>query len=114
MWIRVATSPDSVRVSQGGNKYTDGQYVEEYYFDESVAEALDADGFLPEMWKQFDAMFDWGDCDFFEPDKCQKLLDWIRNKLKENVPSKARSVYEVLLRFAEIAICNNTGIYFDF
>lgn len=114
MWIRVATSPDSVRVGQGGNKYIEGQHVEEYYFDESVAEALDTDCFLPEMWKQFDALFDWGDCDFFEPDKCQKLLVWTRNKLKEDVPSKARSVYEALLQFAEIAICNNTGIYFDF
>lgn len=114
MWIRVATSPDSVKVGQGGNKYIEGLHVEEYYFDESVAEALDTDHFLPEMWKQFDALFDWGDCDFFEQDKCQKLLVWAGNKLKEDVSPKARSVYEVLLKYAEIAIRNNTGIYFDF
>lgn len=114
MWIRVATNPDSVKVGQGGNKYIEGQHVEEYYFDESVAEALDSDHFLPEMWKQFDALFDWGDCDFFALDKCVKLSDWARNKLKEDLLPKVRSVYEILLQFAEIAIRNNTGIYFDF
>lgn len=114
MWIRVATNPDSVRVGQGGNKYIEGQHVEAYYFDESAAEALDTDHFLLEMWKQFDTLFDWGDCDYFETDKCQKLSVWARNRLKGNVPSKAQSVYEVLLKFAEIAMCKKTGIYFDF
>ena len=39
MWIRVATNPDSFKVGHGGNKYIDGEHVNEYYFDESVADS---------------------------------------------------------------------------
>ena len=71
-------------------------------------------GNVNEMWDKLDALFDWGDCDFFPPEKCLQLRVWLKNRLKHEVNPTIKPVYDVLLDFTEKAIKNNTGISFDF
>lgn len=115
MWLRVALNTDSVHYNSPiGYSYVDGPNSEEYYFGQNVADALEADGFLTEMWEKLDALFDWGDCDFFLPDKCIKFRTWIENRLSGEVNPTIKTVYDVMLDYANKAIANNTGISFDF
>ncbi len=115
MWLRVALNKDSVHYNDPVNySYIDGPNSEEYYFDQGVADALERDGFLTEMWDKLDAFFDWGDCDFFLPDKCRTFKAWLETRLQKEVNSIIRPVYEVMLDYAEKAIVNDTGIAFDF
>ena len=115
MWIRVALDKESIQYFNPiGFSYVAGKNSEEYYFDESVAEALEADGFLTEMWNKLDALFDWGDCDFFLPDRCMVFKTWLETRLQKEVNPIIRPVYEVMLDYAEKAITFDTGISFDF
>ncbi len=88
--------------------------MEELFFDEDVSDKLEADGFLIAMWKECDALFDWGDCDFFYPDKCVKMIRWLKQKLSGDIEEDLRQVYEKMLEYAEKAIEHDTGLYFDF
>ncbi len=114
MWIRVAMDKSSVRQGAGGSPYVDGDLKEEFFFDEEVARRLEADGFLTAMWKECDALFDWGDCDFFNPDKCKRMIIWLKQKLSGNVEEDLKQTYETMLEYAEKAIEHDTGLYFDF
>ncbi len=115
MYLRVALNKESVHYNNPiAYSYIDGPNSEEYYFDQTVADALEKDGFLTEMWDRLDALFDWGDCDFFLPDKCLVFKTWLESRLQKEVNSDIRPVYEVMLDYAEKAIANNTGISFDF
>lgn len=115
MWIRVATNKNSVHIKNPiSYSYIDGPNIKEYYFDEEKGKELEEAGFLNEMWEKFDAMFDWGDCDFFAPDKCELLKVWLENQLEGTAPKNVKSVYKIMLEYAEIAIKCDTGIYFDF
>ena len=115
MWIRVALDKDSVHYNTPiGFSYVEGDHAEEYYFGQDVAEALEADGFLTEMWAELDALFDWGDCDFFMPDKCILFRDWLITRLARDVSPVIRPVYELMLDYAKKAIDHDTGISFDF
>ena len=113
MWIRVALDKDSVKGKPDGYMWVSGN-AEEYYFDQSVADALEADGFLTEMWDELDALFDWGDCDFFMPDKCVHFREWLVDRLSHDVNPVIRPVYEHMLDYANKAIIHKTGIVFDF
>ena len=65
MWLRVAINKDSVHYNKSiSYSYIDGPNTEEYYFDQIVADALEKDGFLTEMWDKLDALFDWGTVTF--------------------------------------------------
>ena len=115
MWLRVALNADSVHYTDPiGYSYVDGPNSDEYYFDQIVADALEKDGFLTERWDKLDALFDWGDCDFFMPDKCMIFKAWLETRLQKEVNPIIRPVYEVMLDYAEKAITFDTGISFDF
>lgn len=114
MWIKVATDKSAIKNSSYGIPYISGPKMEKYYFDESVADKLEDDGFLSEMWTEYDALFDWYDCDYFSAKKCQKLQPWLRQRLSKDLKPEVREVYEVILKYTEIAIEADTGIYFDF
>jgi hypothetical protein len=114
MWLHVATDKDAMKDDGYGLPCVDGEHVERYYFEQNVADALEADGFLVEMWGKFDALFDWGDCDFFFPDKCERLIPWLQNRLSKGVNDIIRPVYETMLDYAKKAVKYQTGIYFDF
>ena len=114
MWVRVALNKESIKTSDAGNKYIDGDYMEEYYFGKESAAQLDKDGFLKEMWETFDAMFDWGDCDFFDSDKCKLFAEWLKERLSRSISDDIRNVYSVMYDYALKAIKNDTGLYFDF
>lgn len=114
MWIRVAKHQSAIKIGQAGNRYIDGPLIEEFYFDEAVAEALDADQFLLEMWEKLQAMFDWGDCDYFEADRCKKLYTWVSERLCKDISPAIRPVYEVMQEYSALAVRLNTGMYFDF
>ncbi len=66
------------------------------------------------MWEKLDAMFDWGDCDFFIPEKCIQFRAWLESRLSNDVSSTIKPVYEIMLDYANRAIANDTGISFDF
>lgn len=115
MWLRVALDKDSVHYNTPiCCSYVEGPGSEEYYFDVKTAAALEADGFLIAMWDELDALFDWGDCDFFLPDKCVKFSEWLTNRLRHDADPVLKKVYTVMLDYSNKAIANNTGISFDF
>ena len=115
MWIRVALDKESIHYYDPiGYSSVTGENCEEYYFDKSVAEALEADGFLTEMWNKLDALFDWGDCDFFLPNKCKIFEKWLEERLQRDANPVIKPVYEVMLDYAKKAILYDTGISFDF
>lgn len=116
MWIRVALDRKSIHYCEpiGYSSIIRNANSEEYYFDKTVAGALEADGFLSEMWEKLDALFDWGDCDFFLPEKCVVFRTWLENRLSCHVDPEIQPVYEVMLDYANKAIANDTGISFDF
>lgn len=116
MWIRVALDKDSVHYNQDNPRfsYVDGSNMEEFFFNEQAARLLEQDGFLADMWNDVDAMFDWGDVDFFYPDKCMKLKDWLEKRLSGKLNDTVRDVYIKMLDYADKAIEHKTGIAFDF
>ena len=115
MWLRVALNKESIHYCNPiGYSSIAGENSEEYYFEQTVADALEKDGFLTEMWDKLDALFDWGDCDFFLPDKCIAFKSWLEARLRKEVDPVIKPVYEVMLDYAEKAITYDTGISFDF
>lgn len=115
MKILVALDKNSVKEGIAtGTPYIDGTNIEEFYFDEETASALEKDGFLSEMWENFDALFDWGDCDYFNARKCTDLKLWLETRIQQDTDQKVASVYSVLLDYCNKAIKAETGIYFDF
>lgn len=118
MWIRVALKKDAMHLINNDGSYSmsyiEGRDMEEYYFDENIAELLEDDGFLIEMWDKLDALFDWGDCDFFLPDKCIVFKEWLEIRLKKECNNDIKKIYEIMLDYVNKAIENDTGISFDF
>lgn len=115
MWIRVALDKNSVHHSNDSEyTYVDGDNIREFYFDDTIAKELEDDGFLLEMWNKLDALFDWGDCDYFFGDKCIKFKEWLVQRLKQPASIQLKQVYENMLNLANLAIQYDTGISFDF
>lgn len=113
MWIRVALNKNDVHCG-GGYTWADGVSVKKYYFDEKVAQALETDGFLLEMWHKFDALFDWGDCDYYDAKKCIGFKSWLEDRLSKSTNEQVKPIYEIMLEYANLAIKYDTGIDFDF
>ena len=113
MLITVTSDPNSIKRSGNYVGVCEEPY-EEYHFDESVAQELEKDGFLLEMWNKFDALFDWGDVDFFFPDKCERLIHWVDERFERPVPETIAPFYRALKDYAEKAVKYQTGISFDF
>ena len=115
MWIRVALDKNAVHY---GNRpeytYVDGENIKEFYFGDETAKALEEDGFLSEMWSKLDAMFDWGDYEYFHPERCVKFKEWIEQRLKSPADRQLKKVYETMLELSDLAIQNDTGMSFDF
>jgi hypothetical protein len=112
MWIRVATDLDSVG-TDGVYTWAEGEHVKETYFSQEVEDALEAYDFLPQLWKNFDSLLDWGDCDYFFPDTCAKVIPWAQEQLqREDMNDIIRPVYETILEYAEIAVQCQTGLDF--
>ncbi len=116
MWIRVALSKEAIHDIDpvSCSSVVKSKNGEAYYFDQIVADALEADGFLTAMWDKLDALFDWGDCDFFPPDKCVIFREWLISRLSHETSPVLQPVYEVMLDYANKAIAHQTGISFDF
>ncbi len=115
MWIRVALDKNAVHYGSSLEyTYVDGKNIKEFYFDDEISKELETDGFLSEMWSKLDALFDWGDCDFFPPEKCLKFKDWLEKRLKQPTSSHLKQVYDTMLELANLAIKCGTGISFDF
>lgn len=115
MWIRVALDKKDVHCGYSlGNTYVEGNNIKKFYFDDDVAQELEKDGFLEEMWDKLNALFDWGDCDYFFPQKCKIFKAWLEQRLKKPTNTQLKFVYEKMLDLANLAIQCNTGISFDF
>ena len=73
MWIRVAKKQEDIHQGKNSNYISVyGDHTYEFFFDEETADLLEKDGFLTEMWNKLDALFDWGDCDYFDVEKTKK------------------------------------------
>ena len=118
MWVRVALNKEAMRIIDNNGSYSmsyiEGGEYEEYYFNEDIAKALEKDGFLVDMWNKFDAVFDWGDCDFFLKDKCILFKEWLQSRLDKDCIDEIKEVYKVMLDYANKAIEYDTGMSFDF
>lgn len=115
MWIRVALDYNAVHCGKSPEyTYVDGENIKEFYFDDKTAKLLEEDGFLSEMWSKLDALFDWGDCDYFYPEKCIKFRAWLEQRLKYPANNTLKKVYDTMLNMTNLAIEYNTGISFDF
>lgn len=115
MWISVALEKKAIHYGSSPEyTFVDGDKAIKYYFDSDIAKALEDDGFLLEMWNKLDALFDWGDCDYFLPERCIKFKAWLIQRLKLPVNNQLKQVYEHMLELANIAIAHDTGISFDF
>ena len=115
MWICVALNKNDVHYGSSTEyTYVDGENIKEFYFDDETAKELEADGFLAEMWSRLDALFDWGDCDFFPPEKCLKFKAWLEQRLQRSTSNRLKTVYDTMLDLTDLAIKCDTGISFDF
>lgn len=75
-----------------------------------------------EIWHQFKddfvnpvndscgSLLDFGDCDYFDIEKCIKLKNWLEKQLAEDVSDLFRPTYEKLLDYTFRAIALKTGI----
>ena len=66
------------------------------------------------MWNKLDAVFDWGDCDFFLKNKCILFKEWLQSRLDKDCIDEIKEVYKVMLDYANKAIEYDTGMSFDF
>ena len=116
MWIRVALDKDSMHLAEPvSNSYVYGPHMREFYFGQAAARKLEKDGFLRDMWRELDALVDWGDCDFFLPDKCRQLSSWLLTKLAKPVSDDDLwRIYTVMLEYTAEAIAHDTGLSFEF
>ena len=115
MWIRVALNKNDVHCGSSQEyTYVDGEHIKEFYFDDKIAKELENDGFLSEMWSNLGALFDWGDCDYFPPERCEKLKAWLEQRLKRPVSNQLKGMYDAMLKLADLAIQCDTGMSFDF
>jgi hypothetical protein len=115
MWIRVALDKNAIHYSSSLEyTYVDGENSKEFYFDDVIAKELEKDGFLQEMWSKLDALFDWGDCDFFPPEKCLHFKKWLVQRLQRSTSNQLKQVYDTMLSLADLAIECDTGMCFDF
>lgn len=115
MWIRVALNKSAIHYGNSPEyTYVDGKNIKEFFFDDDIAKRLEEDAFLTEMWDKLDAMFDWGDCDFFPPEKCKAFKKWLEKRLTKPIDNFLKPVYEAMLDLANLAIKHDTGISFDF
>lgn len=115
MWIRVALNKEAIHYrNKTEYTYIEGDNIKEFYFDEDIARILENDGFLREMWLKLDAMFDWGDCDYFLPEKCKSFKLWLEQRLSKLADIQLKQVYETMLDLTNLAIQFDTGLSFDF
>lgn len=115
MWIRVALDREAVhKGSSPEYTYVEGKNIKEIFFDDDMAKILEQDGFLLEMWTKMDAVFDWGDCDYFLPEKCKKFKIWLEHRLTQPINEKLKQFYKSILDLTILAIKYDTGMSFDF
>lgn len=59
------------------------------------------------------ALLDLGDVDYFNAEKCRKLIEWIRERFKQPVSARYREILETLMGYCERAIELNTGVVIE-
>ena len=89
--------------------------IDMMYFQYNVAAKLINDNFLDETFDQLGALFDWGDDDLFEVDRCIKFKDYLIKKLdRKNLDPDVVKVYNQMLDFTNRAIELKSGLFFNF
>jgi len=59
------------------------------------------------------ALLDYGDADFFNCKKCEKLQDWIDDRLKSAISPRYREILGVLKDYCTRAVEYNTGMVIE-
>ena len=60
-----------------------------------------------------DSLLDYGDYDYFSPEKCKNMIECINQMDKSMFPPMLTEICNVLTNFALVAIESNTGIAID-
>ena len=93
----------------------DKDCLESISFQTKVANKLDDDGFIEESFNQLKALYDWGEYDIFDVNKCVKFKDYLLKKLdRKDLDSDLIKVYTQMLEITNKAIEMGTGLLFDF
>ena len=111
MNLYVALDKDSI-ITDDTWTYIKGN-CKRYIISEEERNKLEKDNFILDLWTRFDGMMDWGDYDFFNSDKCKKLVTWLDEKIKHSTDTILLSFYSVLRDYAQLAVNLDTGIGFD-
>lgn len=112
MNLSVALNKDSI-ITEDSWTYIKGKR-KRYDLTMEEKNKLDEDNFISDMWTNFDGMMDWGDYDFFDAEKCRKLVAWTDEKINKTKNPTLLSFYSVLKEYAQLAVNLDTGIGFDF
>ena len=108
------TDKSEVINEESGAISISGPYSVKIFFDDDMIPLLEDDRFLYDMWTKFDALFDWGDWDYFPPEKCIGFKQWLEERLKKDLDAKLTDLYSQMLSIADTAIEYETGIFFNF
>lgn len=113
--ICVALNPNAIKYDRVHHvSYISGKAIKSHFFDNRIARVLEEDNFLTEMQTKIDSAFDLEKQNFFDDKKCAMFKNWLTNRLKTPVPTLIKTVYEIMLEYANIAVEKYTGVEFDF
>lgn len=92
----------------------------EYTFDEGErfeGEESDAwlllEYFVPEIDYIIENDLDFGDVDYFDKNKCEKIKEWIESKKGNSTQTRLVYLYNVLGKFIDEAIRLGTGVVIE-
>lgn len=83
--------------------------VSSYTFGETVNDWM-LEHFVDRINAECDTLLDDGDYDYFDCDKCRKLLDLVSAEDVQTMPGDVQDVFILLKKCASEAITNNTGM----
>lgn len=111
MWLNVPISKDAI-IHESSHSYVKlvKEKTECYWIGSEYVDPLFEDGFLSFVWCELDGILDYGDVEFYYPDRCKKLADWLSNRARTTTNQKLISVYEKILRIVRRAIAFDTGV----
>lgn len=113
--ICVALNPNAIKYDRKYHvSYISGGAIKKHSFDNEIAKALEEDNFVTEMQIKIDSAFDLEKQNFFDDKKCAMFKNWLTNRLKTQVPTLIKTVYEIMLEYSNIAVEKHTGVEFDF
>lgn len=86
--------------------------IEQFPIDEEDV-ALLCNDFVEPIDKACGSLLDCGDVDYFDVEQCEKLKNWLDDRLTRPCPDRLCQLYDVLLDYASRAIDMRTGLVIE-